>query len=137
MEASDSTPPAEPTRTPPPPADPVDDKAGRGWRLLAAALALALAFAAAVMIIAAVDVNDLPLENELGPNARPGTEYYDGSSTEHTLTTAAFFVSGGLAAIAALLAIAITITGRFTSWLWLTTGAAIVVGVGAIVLNNV
>ena len=115
------------------------ERADLGWRLLAFLLACALVFAAAVMIIAAADISDLPLESEVKGSDIPAggsIDVYEGSATEHTLTTAAFFASGGLAAVAAVLALAIAITGRFNGLLWLATGAAIALGAGAVVLNN-
>jgi hypothetical protein len=120
------------------PADP--PRSDRGGRALAALLGCALVFAAVVMILAAVDIDETPLRSELQLSDVPvggSVEYYDGSSTEKTVTTIAYFTSGALAAVAALLAFAIAITGRLNRLLWPATGLAIAVGVAGLLVNNV
>jgi hypothetical protein len=122
-----------------PPAEP-PPRADRGGRALAALLGCALVFAAVVMILAAVDIDDTPLRSELQLSDVPvggSVEYYDGSSTEKRVTTIAYFTSGALAAVAALFAFAIAISGRLNPLLWPATGLAIAVGVAGMLVNNV
>jgi hypothetical protein len=141
MEASGTTPPAEPAQPPPPPPETRTSgpgAQGAGWRLLAIVLALALAFAAAVMIIVAVDIGDTATcEDVRAGEALPNDEgeCYDGSSTAKTIQVALAWPSGVLAGLAALVALYFAVTGLRSRLLLQLTGAAIVLGALSILIG--
>ena len=140
MEASGTTPPAEPAAEPPPPPPPTGadaDSAGWGWRLLGLLLALALAFACAVMILVATDLSDTPTCNDVraGVEVPKDGECYDGSSTAKTIQVVLAWPSGILAGIAALVGLFFTITGRRSRLLLQLTAAAIVLGALSILVG--
>jgi hypothetical protein len=140
MEASGTTPPAEPAQPPPPtpPTTADDDKAGAGWRILALVLALALAFACAVMIVVATDIADTATCDDVRAGvALPNedNECYDGSSTAKTIQVVLAWPSGVLAGIAALVALFFTATGRRGRLLLQLTAAAIVLGALSILVG--
>ena len=138
MEASGSPErsPETATTQPPPPAPPSaeDRKAGGGWRILAVILALALAFASAVMIYAMIDIGDTPLRDDCVPPQC--TEYFDGSSTQKTISLALGWPSGVLAGIAALLALVFAMTGRRGRLVLQLTGLAVVLGALSILVGS-
>lgn len=137
MQASETTPPAEPAQPPPPAATATDsEKPSGGWRALAVLLGLALLFAGGVMVAVMVDLNDTPLKAEC--TADPlCTEYYDGSDTAKTITMILGFASGAFAAIGALLAFYFAATGRRGRLLLQLTGAAIVLGALSILVGSI
>jgi hypothetical protein len=110
--AAPATPPL-PAAEPAAPAD--DGKAGGGIRALAVLLALVLAFGAAVMIIASGEIADTPTFAEVSSGEKPlpdDGKVYDGTESERSISTAFGYASGIAAAIAALLGVALAITGR-------------------------
>jgi hypothetical protein len=145
MEATGNPPPPQdppPQAAPPPPPAPArtesdDDKASGLWRALGVVLGLALLFAGAVMIAVAVDLGDTPI-GIAACQAEPGcTEYFDGTSTERTIQVVLAAISGALAGIAALVAFVFAATGRRGGLLLRLTGAAIAVGVLAIIFGQI
>ena len=146
MEATGNPPPPQdpsPQAAPPPPppaparTETDDDKASGLWRALGVVLGLALLFAGAVMIAVAVDLADTPI-GVAACQAEPGcTEYFDGTSTERTIQVVLAGISGALAGIAALVAFAFAATGRRGALLLRLTGAAIAVGVLAIIFGQI
>jgi hypothetical protein len=128
MEASGTTPPAEPAQPPPPAVTETEtEKPSGGWRALAVLLGLALLFAGAVMIAVMVDLNDTPLKDACA--ADPScTEYYDGSDTAKTITMILGFASGAFAGIGALVAFYFAATGRRGRLLLQLTAAAVLLG---------
>ena len=141
MEASGTTPPAEPAQPPPPSTTGTDTgKASGGWRALGVLLALALAFACAVMVIAMGDIGDTPTCDDVRAGLEPPNEdgeCFDGSSTQKTITLILGWPSGILAGIAALFALYFAGTGlRGRTLLQLTT-AAIVLGGLSILIGSV
>ena len=139
MEASGTTPPAEPAQPPPPPPTrTTDEKAGGGWRALVVLLALALAFACAVMILVATDLADTPTCDDVRAGLEPPNdegECYDGSSGAKTAQMVLAWPSGILAGLAALLALYFAGTGRQGQLLLRLTGAAIAIGALSIVIG--
>jgi hypothetical protein len=107
------------SRTSAPDDTPAGEKAGVLMRVLAVLLALVVAFGAAVMIIAATEVNDTPTADEVtsGEEQLPSDgEVFDGSEGKRTAVVALFYASGAVAAIAFLLGLAFAITGRRGRW---------------------
>jgi hypothetical protein len=112
-------PPPPPAAEQQPYAPPSEPKAGGGMRALAVVLALVLAFGAAVMIAAMVDINDTPRCDDraaLIAKARenPGQKIdcFDGGSAKKAVVLALGFLGGAIGAIAAIVALLFTITGR-------------------------
>jgi hypothetical protein len=112
---------AEPAATPPPPPPPPpspstaadDGKASGGMRALGVVLALVLAFGAAVMIIAAGDINDTaPCDDPAAVLASGEDECFDGSDTKQSITVGLMYAGGVLAALSVLAGLALAITGR-------------------------
>ena len=135
-------PPSEQVAPPPPPpptAPAADDgKASGGWRALSVILFLALAFACAVMVIAMADIADTPIQEDcVPPPAGDCTEYFDGSSTQKTITLILGWPSGVLAGIAALLALYFAATGLRGRLLLQLTGASIALGAASILIGSV
>ena len=117
--ASTATPAGERETHSAPAQEPADEKAGIGLRILAVLLALVLAFGAAVMIIAATEVNDTPTTDEVTSGEEPlpsDGEVFDGSEGKRSAVVALFYASGAVAALAFLLGLAFTITGRRGRW---------------------
>jgi hypothetical protein len=140
MEASGTTPPAEPAQPPPPPPPtPVEDeRAGAGWRALAVLLALALAFACAVMIVVATDLADTATcEDVRAGVALPNDEgeCYDGSSASKTAQIVFAWASAAFSGLAALIGLYFAVTGRRSRLLLQLTGAAIALGALSIVIG--
>lgn len=130
MEASGTTPPAEPAQ-PPPPATTSDanEKPSAGWRLLAVLLALALAFAAAVMIILPLNPDDTPRCEQITAG-----ECFDMTKTQQTIQNVLAWPAGIIGAAAALLALYFAATGRQGPLLMRLTGVALVLGIGAVLV---
>jgi hypothetical protein len=108
------------------------EKSSGAWRALSVVVFLLLLLGAAIMILAASDISGTPTcDDVLSGLATPSDgECFDGSSTQKTLSVAFGFLAGGVGAIAALLAIAFTFTGR--------RGGLVVIGaIAAIVLAGV
>jgi hypothetical protein len=116
------------------------ERGGGVWRALAVVLFLLLLFGSAIMIVAAADIagttlcSDVTLQDAVRD---PNGECFDGSSIQKVLSVAIGFLAGGIGAIAALLAIAFTFTGRRGRLVVIATVAAIVlagisIGVGSI-----
>ena len=109
MEASGTTPPAEPAQpaSPPPPTTTEPEKAGGGWRALAVVLAIALAFGALVMFLVPINPDDTPrCEQSIGG------ECFDITKTQQTIQNVFAVLAGFAAAAAALLALYFAATGR-------------------------
>jgi NhaP-type Na+/H+ or K+/H+ antiporter len=140
MEASGTTPPAEPAQppTPPPPTTgtAADDKAGGGWRALAVVLALVLAFGAAVMIVVPLNPDDTPRCEQIASGEFPGGECFDMTKTQQTIQNVFAWPAGIIGAAAALLALYFAATGRRGQLLLRLTGVAVVLGVGAFVVGQ-
>jgi hypothetical protein len=135
MEASGTTPPAEPAQPPPPATTATEtEKPSGGWRALAVLLGLALLFAGAVMIAVMVDLGDTPLKDECAVDPTC-SEYFDGSDTAKTITLVLGYASGAAAGIAALLAFYFAATGRRGRLLLQLTGAAIILGALALIVG--
>lgn len=84
-------------------------------RALAVVLSLVLAFGAAVMIVASGEISDTPTLEEIESGEEPipaDNEYYDGSATSRSISTALGYASGIVGGIGVLLGIAFAITGR-------------------------
>ena len=141
MEASGTTPPAEPAQPPPPPPPPPpttadDEKAGAGWRLLAVVLALALAFGAAVMIILPLNPDDTPRCEQIASGEFPGGDCFDMTKTQQTIQNIIAWPAGVIGALAALMALFFAVTGRRGQLMLRLTTAAIVLGVAAVIVGQ-
>jgi hypothetical protein len=142
MEASGTTPPAEPAQPPPPPPPTTGtaaagDKAGPGWRLLAVVLALILAFGAAVMIVVPLNPDDTPrCEQIASGEVAGGGECYELTKTQQTIQNIFAWPAGIIGAAAALMALYFAATGRRGQLLLRLTGVAVVLGVGAFVVGQ-
>ena len=133
MEASGTTPPAEPAQPspPPPPVMTTDDKAGAGWRILAVVLALALAFGALVMFLVVTNPDDTPrCEQALGG------ECFDITKTQQTIQDIFALLAGIAGTGATLLALYFAATGRRGSQLLRLTVAAVALGVVTYVVGQ-
>jgi hypothetical protein len=75
-------------------------------------LAPVLAFGCAVMFIAMSDIGSTPTCDELARAADPTGDCFSGSSLQKGITLGLGWPSGGLAGVAALVALAFVITGR-------------------------
>ncbi len=147
MEASGNPPPpqepaAQPaTPAPPPPPPPAavadEDKAGGAWRALAVVLAIALLFAGAVMVAVGIDIAGTPIGLAACQADPECDEYFDGSSAERGIQVVLLCLSGALAGIAAIVALMFAVTGRRGALLLRLTGAAIAVGVIAILFGSI
>ncbi len=137
MESSGT--PAAGSGTAPPPAPPPsatdDDKASGGWRVLAVLLALVLAFGAAVMFVVAINPDDTPRCEQLGP--AEGGECYQITETQQLIQNIFAIPAAVLAALAVLLALYFAATGRQGRLLVRLAGAAIVLGVAAVIVGQV
>jgi hypothetical protein len=107
-------------------------------------LALVLAFGAAVVIIAMSDINGKPRCDDTAAivakaRQNPGKKVrcFDGSAAKKTIVLGLGYVGGIIAALAALLALGFTVTGRRGRPVLMLTAAAIVliglsIGIGSI-----
>ena len=102
-------------------------------RALGVLLALFLAFGAAVMIIAMADINTTPRCDDRAAIVKkalqnPGqkVDCFDGGSAKKAVVLGLGFLGGGIAAIAAVLALVFTVTGRRGRLLLQITALAIV-----------
>jgi len=138
MESSGAPASGSGTAPPPPPPATHDDKASGGWRALAVLLALVLAFGAAVMFVVAINPDDTPrceqLELQL---AAGGGECYDITETQQLIQNIFAIPAGVLATLAALLALYFAATGRQGRLLVRLAGAAVVLGVAAVIVGQV
>ena len=116
------------------------ERGGGASRALAVVLFFVLLLVSAIMIIAATDIagtalcRDVTVQDALQD---PSGECFDGSSIQKVLSVAFGYLAGGIGAIAALLAIAFTFTGRRGRLVVIATVAAIVlagisIGVGSL-----
>lgn len=130
-----------PDQTPPPPApsaqlhqdDRASDKASGGMRALAVLLAVALAFGAAVMIVIALNPDDIPRCEETA-RAAAAAECFDISQAQQTIGQVLAWPAGIIGAAAALVALAVAATGRHgRTLLRLTLVAAVLAGVVVLV----
>jgi hypothetical protein len=81
-------------------------------RALGVLLALVLAFGAAVMIVASAEIADTPTLEEIEAGETPNDgQYYEGSETSRTISTAFGYASGVVGAIGALIGLFFAITG--------------------------
>ena len=124
---------------PPPAADRTDDgKASPMWRVLAVVLALALAFGAAVMIVLALNPDDTPrCEQFISGEVQGGGECYDITETQQLIQNIFAIPAGVIGGIAALLALYFAATGRQGRLLVRLTVAALVLGIGAVIVGQV
>jgi hypothetical protein len=116
------------------------ERGGGASRALAVILFLVLLLGSAIMIIAATDIagtslcRDVTVQDAIQD---PNGECFDGSSLQKVLSVAIGYLSGGVGAIAALLAIAYTFTGRRGRLVAIAAVAAVVlagisIGVGSL-----
>ena len=124
MEAT--PPPAEPRLADaPPPAAP--DRAGAGLRVLGVLGFLVLAFGAAVIAAVMIDLGDGPLCGDVpGGAEHPLVDCWDLSSGGRIVALILGWPGALCAALAALAALAFTITGRNGRRFWLLTAVAVV-----------
>jgi heme A synthase len=114
-------------------------------RALAVILALVLAFAAAVMIVAMVDINDTPRCDDPAGIASYHRSHpfdrtidcFDGSQGKKVIVMALGFAGGAVGAIAALLALAFTVTGRNGRRLMWATALAIILSGLSILVGSI
>jgi heme A synthase len=145
-------PPGQPPQQPPPPPPPSQPapppgppKASGGLRAFAVLLALVLAFGAAVMIAAMVDINNTPRCNDPAAIAAyhrshpldRSIDCFDGGQTKKVIVMVLGFGGGGVGAIAAVLALAFTVTGRNGRRLLWATALAIILSGLAILIGSV
>jgi hypothetical protein len=144
MEAGQTPPPAQPPGgTPPPPAGtppragapagpPVQPSSGgtAGRRIAALIAALVFAFAGAVMIVAALDLADGPLCEEVaaGEALPEDGECFDVSSTMQTVKTVLTFASGIAAAVVFLSGLFCLFTARGGRIVIISAGVAVALG---------
>jgi hypothetical protein len=130
-------PPPPPGQAPPPP--PPRARASAGLRALAVLLALVLAFGAAVMIVAMVDINDTPTCADVrSGKAQPREGHcFDGGKTQRLITVVIGFAGGAVGAVAALLALVFTFTGRRGRVVLLLTALAVVLSGLSILIGSV
>jgi hypothetical protein len=111
-------------------------------RALAVVLALVLAFGAAVMIVAMVDINNTPRCDDPAGIAAYHRSHpfdrtiscFDGSQTQKVISMGLGFAGGAVGAIAAILALAFTVTGlNGRRVLWATALAIILSGLSILV----
>src|SRR5215212_648251 len=91
------------------------EKGGGPWRALAVVLFLLLLAGSFIMIAASTDIAGTTLCRDVTAQfvaANPNGSCFDGSSLQKVLSVVFGYASGGVAALAALLAIAFTLTGR-------------------------
>jgi hypothetical protein len=100
-------------------------------------LALVLAFGAAVMIVLALNPDDTPrCEQFLSGEVVGGGECYDITETQQLIQNIFAIPAGIIGAAAALLALFFAATGRQGRLLVRLTGAALVLGVGAVIVGQ-
>lgn len=130
MEASSSIPDA-------PPAGPSDDeKAGGLWRLLAFVLALALIFASAVMVLIGLNPDDTPRCDQVELSRLAG-ECFEVGKGQQTIQAAFAWATGVIGAIAALLALYMTFTGKRASTTLKATFVAVVLGAITVLIGQI
>lgn len=117
---------------------------GRPWRVLGVVLALALAFASVVMIVVMLDIGGTPrcddpaaLTEEREETGAVVIECFDASQLQKVLSLALGWPAGGIAAIAAFLALSFAATGRRGQLMIRLTGAAIVLGGLSILIGSI
>lgn len=139
MEASGTPASGSGTAPPPPPTyTERDDKASGGWRALAVLLALVLAFGAAVMIVLALNPDNTPrCEQFVSGEVAGGGECYDLTETQQLIQNIFAIPAGVLGALGALLALYFAATGRQGRLLVRLTVAAVVLGIGAVIVGQV
>jgi hypothetical protein len=139
MEASGTpTPPADQPPPPPPPAPAAETgepKATIGWRLLAVLFAIALGFAAAVMILIGLNPDDTPRCDQVALALQAG-ECFDVTKTQQTIQAVFAWPSGIIGAVAAIVALMFAATGRRGALMMRLAGAAIILGVIAVVVGQ-
>jgi hypothetical protein len=120
------------------------ERMGGQWRWLGVLLALALAFAAAVMVVRVVEIGDLPrcddqaaIDAKSAETGEAQIDCFKGSQTKKTISVAAGWPSGAVAAVASLLALYFAATGRRGPLLLRLTTAAIVLGAISIVTRSI
>jgi len=137
MESSGA--PASGSGTAPPPPPPAtasaDGKASGGWRALAVVLALVLAFGAAVMFVVAINPDDTPRCEQFA-SGEVG-ECYDITETQQLIQNIFALPAAVLGALGALLALYFAATGRQGRLLVRLAGAAVVLGVAAVIVGQV
>lgn len=114
-------------------------------RALSVVLALVLAFAAAVMIVAMVDINDTPRCDDPAGIAAYHRDHpfdqtidcFDGSQTKKVIVMGLGFAGGVVAAIAGLLALAFTFTGRNGRNVLAATALAIILSGLSILIGSI
>jgi len=138
MESSGAPVSGSGTAPPPPPPQAHNDKASGGWRALAVLLALVLAFGAAVMFVVAINPDDTPRCEEFASGeVAGGGECYDITETQQLIQNIFAIPAGVLAALAALMALYFAATGRQGRLLVRLAGAAVVLGVAAVIVGQV
>ena len=102
-------------------------------------LALVLVFGAAVMIVAMVDINDTPTCADVSAGkAQPREGHcFDGGKTQRLITVVVGFAGGAAGAVAALVALAFTFTGRRGRLVLQLTALAVVLSGLSILIGSV
>jgi hypothetical protein len=116
------------------PVETQDEKAGGGARILALLIGIALLFGAAVMILVAINPDDIPICSEA---TAADLECYDISSAQNTISTILAIPAGILAALAGLLGFYVAFTGRRLALMIRLGVAAVVLGVITYIINSV
>lgn len=114
-------------------------------RALGVLLALVLAFGAAVMIVAMVDINNTPRCDDPAAIAAYHRSHpfdrtiscFDGSQAKKDVVMVLGFAGGGVGAIAAVLSLAFTVTGRNGRRVLAATALAIILSGLAILIGSI
>ena len=109
---------------------------GNTWRALAVILLILLVVGCFIMLAAATDIAGTPTCHDVQARlaAPKDNSCFDGSQVQKVLSVAFGYASGAVGVIAALLAIAFTITGRRGRLLAiLAVGAMVLAGISILV----
>jgi len=116
------------------------EQGGNTWRALAVVLFILLVVGCFIMIAAATDIAGTTLCRDVTAqfvNQHPNGSCFDGSQVQKVLSVGFGYASGAVGAIAALLAIAFTITGRRGRLLAVLTVAALVLAGISILVGSI
>jgi hypothetical protein len=116
---------------------PAEKGGNNTWRALAVILFILLLVGCFIMIAAATDIAGTTLCSDVTAQfvaQHPNGSCFDGSQLQKVLSVGFGYASGGVGAIAALLALAFTITGRRGRLVAiLTVGAVVLAGISILV----
>lgn len=116
------------------------ERGGNTWRALAVILFVLLLVGCFIMIAASTDIAGTTLCRDVTAQfvqQHPNGSCFDGSQAQKVLSVAFGYASGAVGAIAALLAIAFTITGRRGRLVAILTVAALVLAGISILVGSV